>query len=58
MLKGNGNQIYSEKFKKLTIERVLINHEKIYYVSIDIGLLQDSVLHNWVKKFKKTGIIS
>lgn len=53
VLKDNGNQIYSEKFKKLTIERVLINHEKIYYVSIDIGLLQDSVLHNWIKKFKK-----
>ena len=57
MLKGNGNLIYSEKFKKLAIERVLINHEKIYDVSIDIGLLQDSMLYNWIKNFKKTGII-
>ena len=37
------------------INRVLINNEPIQTVAIDIGLLSDGMLHNWIKKYKENG---
>ena len=55
---GNGkNRLYSKEFKLQTINRVLVNFESIRQVAIDIGLASDGILHNWLSKFKKTGIM-
>ena len=37
------------------INRILINHESINSVAIDIGLASDGILYNWLLKFKENG---
>ena len=49
------NKEYSRQFKENAINRVLINNEPIQTVAIDIGLLSDGMLHNWIKKYKEKG---
>ena len=45
--KRNGkNRIYSKDFKLQIINRILINHESINSVAIDIGLASNGILHN------------
>ena len=53
ILRENKNMVYSKDFKLQTINRILINHESIYSVAIDIGLPSSTVLHNWLSNFKK-----
>ena len=36
-----------------TINRILINHESINSVAIDIELASNGILHNWLSKFKE-----
>ena len=49
------NKEYSRQFKENAINRFLINNEPIQTVAIDIGLLSDEMLHNWIKKYKENG---
>ena len=49
------NKEYSRQFKENAINRALINNEPIQTVAIDIGLLSDGMLHNWIKKYKENG---
>ena len=49
------NKEFSRQFKENAINRVLINNEPIQTVAIDIGLLSDGMLHNWIKKYKENG---
>ena len=49
------NKEYSRQFKENAINRVLINNEPIQTVAIDIGLLSDGILHNWLKKYRENG---
>lgn len=55
ILRNGKNRRYSKDFKLEVIRRVLINHETIHSVAIDIGLSSCGILHNWVSKFKKNG---
>ena len=55
ILRENKNMVYSKDFKLQTINRILINHESIYSVAIDVGLPSSTVLHNWLSNFKKNG---
>ena len=57
ILRNGKNRYYSKEFKLQTINRVLVNFESIRQVAIDIGLASDGILHNWLSKFKKTGIM-
>ena len=41
--------------KQNAIDRVLINNESIWSVSLDIGLHGDSLLHSWISKYKENG---
>ena len=50
ILKKEENNTYSLEFKQKAINRVLINHEPIMTVAIDLGLPHDALLHKWVKK--------
>ena len=51
---GNGkNRLYSKEFKLQTINRIIVNHESINSVAIDVGLASSSILHNWLSKFKE-----
>ena len=52
ILRNGKNRIYSKNFKLQTINRILINHESINSVAIDIGLASNGILHNWLSKFK------
>ena len=47
------NRVYSKDFKLQTINRILINHESINSVAINIGLAPSDILHNWLSKFKE-----
>ena len=55
ILRKDKNRVYSKDFKLQTINRILIDHESINSVAIDIGLPSDTILHNWLLKFKENG---
>ena len=55
ILRTSKNKHYSKYFKEEAINRILINNEPIQTVAIDIGLLSDGILHNWIKKYKENG---
>ena len=55
ILRKDKNRVHSKDFKLQTINRILINHESIYSVAIDIGLPSSGILHNWLSKFKENG---
>jgi len=53
ILRKDKNRVYSKDFKLQIINRILVNHESINSVAIDIGLPAPSILHNWLSKFKE-----
>ncbi|AVQ24060.1 IS3 family transposase [Fusobacterium nucleatum subsp. nucleatum ATCC 23726] len=53
ILRKDKNRLYSKDFKLQIINRILVNHESINSVAIDIGLVSASILHNWLSKFKE-----
>jgi len=53
ILRNGKNRAYSKDFKLQIINRVLINHESINSVAIDIALTSNGILHNWLSKFKE-----
>ena len=55
VLREDKNKVYSKDFKLQIINRILINHESINSVAIDIGLTSSGILDNWLSKFKKNG---
>ena len=55
ILKKEKNKNYPIQFKQDAIDRVLLNNEAIWAVSLDIGLLSDGILPNWIKKYKENG---
>lgn len=55
ILREDKNKVYSKDFKLQIINRILINHESINSVAIDIGLASNGILHNWLSKFKENG---
>ena len=55
ILRNSKNKVYSKDFKLQTINRILINHESINSVAIDIGLTSSGILDNWLSKFKENG---
>ena len=48
ILRKNKNRTYSKDFKLQIINRILISHESINYVALDIGLVSSGILHNWL----------
>jgi len=55
VLRTNKNKKHLKQFKEDAINRVLIDNEPIQTVAIDIGLLSDGMLHNWIKEYKENG---
>ena len=55
ILRTTKNKEYPKQFKEDAINRVLKDNEAIQSVAIDIGLLSDGMLHNWIKKYKENG---
>lgn len=53
IFRNGKNHCYSEEFKKIVIDCVLLNKESVNSVAIDIELTSSSILHNWVKKYKE-----
>jgi len=51
----NKNRTYSKDFKLQIINIILINHESVNSVALDIGLVSSGILHNWLSKFKENG---
>ncbi|BEO99766.1 hypothetical protein FNCP11_20820 [Fusobacterium nucleatum] len=59
ILREDKNRVYSKDFKLQTINRILINHESINSIAIDIGLTSSGILDNWLSKLsrKKQGVV-
>ena len=55
ILRKNKNRTYSKDFKLQIINIILINHESINSVALDIGFASFGILHNWLSKFKENG---
>lgn len=53
VLRNGKNKSYSKEFKETSINRVLIYEESNISVAIDIGLVSDGILRNWIKKYKE-----
>ena len=53
ILNKKENNKYSKEFKQNAINRVLLNNESVMRVAIDLGLPHDSLLQNWIKKYKE-----
>lgn len=49
------NESYPKGFKEEAVNRVLINHESVWSVSLDLGFSNDGMLQNWIKKYKENG---
>ena len=54
LIKGKKTK-YPIYVKQDAIDRVLLNNEAIWAVSLDIGLPSDGILPNWIKKYKENG---
>ena len=57
ILRTTKNRYYPIHVKQNAIDRVLINNESVWSVSLDIGLHGDGLLHSWIKNIKEMGII-
>ncbi len=55
IIRTTKNKYYPVYVKQNAIDRVLINNESIWSVSLDIGLHGDSLLHSWISKYKENG---
>ena len=55
ILRKNKNRTYSKDFKLQIINIILINHESVNSVALDIGLVSSGILHHWLSKFKENG---
>jgi transposase len=55
ILRTKKNRYYPVYVKQNAIDRVLINKESVWSVSLDIGLHGDGLLHSWIKKYKENG---
>lgn len=55
ILRTSKNKYYPKYFKEESINRVLINHDPVQSVAIDIGLSSNGMLQNWIKKYKENG---
>ena len=55
VLKKGKKTKYPIYVKQDAIDRVLLNNEAIWAVSLDIGLPSDGILPNWIKKYKENG---
>src|SRR5574344_1743052 len=55
ILKRAKNKYYPSYEKQEIINRVLINGEAIWAVSLDIGLPSSGMLCNWISKYKENG---
>ena len=53
ILRNDKNRGFSKDFKLQTINKILINHESVNSVALDIGLISAGILHNWLSKFKE-----
>lgn len=49
------NKTYTKEEKERIINRILLNNESIFSVSIDEGLSSDGMLRNWLKNYKENG---
>lgn len=55
ILRTTQNKVYTKYEKQEAIDRVLMNNEPVWTVSLDIGLSGDGMLQNWIKKYKENG---
>ena len=55
VLKKGKKTKYPIYVKQDAIDRVLLNNEAIWAVSLDIGLPSEGILPNWIKKYKENG---
>ena len=55
ILRTKKNRYYPVYVKQNAIDRVLINNESVWSVSLDIGLHGDGLLHSWISKYKENG---
>jgi transposase len=55
ILRNDSNRYYSPDFKLVSINRVLVNHESVNSVALDIGLSSAGMLRNWIRKYKENG---
>ena len=55
ILDKDKNRYYSAEFKLELINRILMDHESINSVAIELGLSSDGTIHSWIKKYKENG---
>ena len=46
---------YTSNFKEQALKRVIVDHESLYHVSLDLGLKSRGMLSNWLREYRKNG---
>ena len=57
VLRTNKNRTFSVIEKERIINRVILDNESVCSVAIDEGLINNGMLFNWIKEYKKIVII-
>lgn len=45
--------VYISNFKKQVLRRIIVEHETVDRVFIDLGLKSRGMLHNWLREYRK-----
>ena len=46
---------YTSNFKEQALKRIIVDHEPLYHVALDLGLKSYSMLSNWLREYRKNG---
>ena len=46
---------YTSNFKEQALKRIIVEHEPVRRVSIDLGLKSSGMLSNWLREYRKNG---
>ena len=46
---------YTSNFKEQALRRIIVNHESLYHVALDLGLKSRGMLSNWLREYRKNG---
>ena len=46
---------YTSNFKEQALKRIIVDHEPLYHVALDLGLKSRGMLSNWLREYRKNG---
>lgn len=57
ILRQSKNRYYPPSLKMEMIDKVLLQHQPVYEISIEYGLSSEGILANWIRFYKENGYV-